>query len=95
MTALVDLTVRIERVLMKLSMLFMERLGLAWKALKDVGAVMGETIPGPGPSSIYTRRISWVPEELQEVDHLGKQPFVPKAIFTLVARIINQKILSR
>ena len=42
---------------------------------------MGEAIPGPGPCSIYTRRISCVSEdELQEEDHLGKQPFVPKAI---------------
>ena len=43
---------------------------------------MGEAIPGLGPCSIYTRRISWVSEdELQEEDHLGKQSFVPKAIF--------------
>ena len=42
---------------------------------------MGEAIPGPGPCNIYTRRISWVSEEeLQEEDHYGKQPFVPKAI---------------
>ena len=51
------------------------------EGFEDVGAVMGEAIPGPGPCSIYTRRISWVSEnELQEEDHLGKQPFVPKAI---------------
>ena len=48
---------------------------------EDVEAVMGEVIAGPGPCSIYNRRISWVSEdELQEEDHLGKQPFVPKAI---------------
>ena len=51
------------------------------ESFEDVGAVMGEAIPGPGPCSIYTRRISWVYEdELQEEDHLGKQSFVPKAI---------------
>ena len=53
---------------------------------------MGEAIQGPGPCSIYTRRISWVFEdELQEEDHLGKQPL---SYFTLVARIINQEVLS-
>ena len=42
---------------------------------------MGEAIPGPGPYSFSTTRISWVAEdELQEEDHLGKQSFVPKAI---------------
>ena len=51
------------------------------EGLEDVEAVMGEAIPGPGPCSIYTRRISWVSEyELHKEDHLGKQPFVPKAI---------------
>ena len=51
------------------------------EGFEDVGAVVGEAIPGPGPCSIYTRRISWVSEdELQKEDHLGKQPFVPKAI---------------
>ena len=52
------------------------------EGLEDVGAVMGEAIPGPGPGpcSFSTRRISWISEhELQEEDHLGKQ-FVPKAI---------------
>ena len=42
---------------------------------------MGEAIPGLGPCSFSTRRISWVSEdELQEEDQLGKQSFVPKAI---------------
>ena len=51
------------------------------KGFKDVEAVMGEAIPGPGPCSIYTRRISGVSEdELHKEDHLGKQPFMPKAI---------------
>ena len=51
------------------------------EGLEDVGAIMGEAIPGPGPCSFSTRRISWVAEdELQEEDHLGKQSFVPKAI---------------
>ena len=51
------------------------------EGLEDVGAIMGEVIPGPGPCSFSTRRISWVAEdELQEEDHLGKQSFVPKAI---------------
>ena len=37
------------------------------EGLEDVGAVMEEAIPGPGPCSIYTRRISWASEdELQE-----------------------------
>ena len=27
------------------------------EGLEDVGAVMGEAIPGPGPCSFYTRRI--------------------------------------
>ena len=41
------------------------------EGLEDVGAVMGEAIPGPGPCSFSTRRISWVVEdELQEEDHL-------------------------
>ena len=51
---------------------------------EGVGAVMGEAIPGPGPCSFSTRRISWVAEdELQEEDCLGKQSFVPKAILHL------------
>ena len=51
------------------------------KGLDDIGAVMGEAIPGPGPCSFSPRRISWVSEDdLQEEDHLGKQSFVPKAI---------------
>ena len=51
------------------------------EAFEDVGAVTGEAIPGPGPCSIYTRRISWVSEDgLKKEDHLDKQPFVPKAI---------------
>ena len=51
------------------------------EGLEDVGVVMGEAIPGPGPCSFSTRRISLVAEdELQEEDHLGKQSFVPKAI---------------
>ena len=62
-------------------MLIEEKPGLARKASKTSGPVMGEAIPGPGPCSIYTRRISWASEdELQEGDHLGKQLFVPKAI---------------
>ena len=49
------------------------------KGFEDFGAVIEEATPGP--CSTYTRRISWVSEdELQEEDHLGKQPFVPKAI---------------
>ena len=61
------------------------------KGLEDVGAVMEEAIPGPGPCSFFTRRISWVAEdELQEEDHLGKQFFVP-SYFTIVARIIIRK----
>ena len=48
------------------------------EGLEDIGAVMGEAIPGPGPCSLSTRRICWVSEdELQEEDHLGKQSFVP------------------
>ena len=51
------------------------------EGLEDVGAVMGEAIPGPGPCSFSTRRISLVAEdELQEEDHLGMQSFVSKAI---------------
>ena len=47
------------------------------EGLEDVGAFMGEAIPGPGPCSFSTRRISWVSEgELQEEYHLGKQSFV-------------------
>ena len=62
------------------------------EGFEDFGTVMGEAIPGPGPCSFSTRRISWVAEdELQEEDHLGKQPFVPKSYFTLVARIIIRK----
>ena len=30
------------------------------EGLEDDGAVMGEAIPGPGPCSFSTRRISWV-----------------------------------
>ena len=51
------------------------------EGFEDVGAVVGEAIPGPGPCSIYTRRIFWVSEgEVQENNHLGKQPFVRKII---------------
>ena len=51
------------------------------EGLEDVGAVMGEAIPGPRPCSFSTRRISCVAEdEVQEEDHLGKLSFVPKAI---------------
>ena len=51
------------------------------EGLEDIGVVMGEAIPGPGPCSFSTRRISWVSEdELQEEDHLGKQSFEPKVI---------------
>ena len=51
------------------------------EGLEDVGAIMGEAIPGPRPCSFSIRRISWVTEyELQEEDHLGKQSFVPKAV---------------
>ena len=50
------------------------------EGLEDVGAVMGEAIPGPGPCSFSTRRISWVAEDELQEDHLGKQSFVPKAI---------------
>ena len=51
------------------------------EGLEDVGAVMGEAIPGPGPCRFSTKRISRVAEnELQEEDLLGKQSFVPKAI---------------
>ena len=42
---------------------------------------MGEAIPGPGPCSFFTRRISLVAEdELQEEDHVGTQFFVSRAI---------------
>ena len=33
------------------------------EGLEDVGAVMGEAIPGPGPCTFSTRRISWVAED--------------------------------
>ena len=33
------------------------------EGLEDVGAVMEEVIPGPGPCSFSTRRISWVSED--------------------------------
>ena len=40
------------------------------EGLEDVGAVMGEAIPGPGPCRFPTRRNSWVSDdELQEEDH--------------------------
>ena len=55
--------------------------GFSMEGFEDVGAVMGEAIPGPGLCSFSTRRISWVAEDkLQEEDHIGKQSFVPKAI---------------
>ena len=39
------------------------------EGLEDVGAIIGEANPGPGPCSFSTRRISWVAEdELQEED---------------------------
>ena len=80
MTVPVGLTARMERVLMESSVLIAERAGFSTEGFEDIGAVMGEAIPGPA-CSIYTRRISWVSEhELQEEYHLGKQPFVPKAI---------------
>ena len=58
------------------------------ESLEDIGAVMGEAIPGPGPCSFSTRRISWVAEyDLQEEDHVGM--YLKR--FTLVARIIIRK----
>ena len=60
MTLLVSLIARIDRVIMELSVVIVERPGLAWKAFE---AVMGEAIPGPGPCSTYTRRISWDSED--------------------------------
>ena len=33
------------------------------EGLEDVGAIMGEAIPGPGPCSFSTKRISWVAED--------------------------------
>ena len=64
-------------------MLIVERPSLAWKAWKDVGAVMGEATPGPGPCSFSTRRISWVAEdELQEEEYLGiSNPLCPKLFY--------------
>ena len=60
---------------------YREKTRFSTEGFEDDRAVMGEAIPGPGPCSIYTRRISWVSEdELQEEDHLGKQLFLPKAI---------------
>ena len=51
------------------------------EGFEDFEAVMGEASPGPGHCSTYTKRIYWVSEnELRKEDHLGKQPFVPKAI---------------
>ena len=45
------------------------------EGLEDVGAVMGEAIPGPRPCSFSTRRISYVAEdEVQEEDHLTLSP---------------------
>ena len=81
-TVPVGLIARIERVLMEISKLIVERPGLTQEGLEDVGAVIREAIPGLGPCSFSTRRISWVSEDelLQEVDHLSKQSFVPKAI---------------
>ena len=39
------------------------------EGLEDVGAIMGEAVPGLG-CSFSTRRISWVTvDELQEEDH--------------------------
>ena len=52
------------------------------EGLEDVRVVMGEAIPGPGPCSFSTRRISLVAEdELQEEDHFGMQSFVSKAFY--------------
>ena len=50
------------------------------EGLEDVGTVMEEAIPGLGPCSFSTRRISWVAEDELQDDHLGKQSFVSKAI---------------
>ena len=33
------------------------------EGLEDVGAIMGEAIPGPGPCSFSITRISWVAED--------------------------------
>ena len=33
------------------------------EGLEDVGTVLGEAIPGPGPCSFSNRRISWVSED--------------------------------
>ena len=69
MTVPVCLIARTERVLTELSMLIGENTRFSTESLEDVG----EVIPGPGPCSFSTRRISWVAEdELQEEDYLGK-----------------------
>ena len=57
--------------------------GKQYLARKDsrTAKQLWEAIPETGPCNIYTRKISWVSEdEWQEENHLGKQPFVPKAI---------------
>ena len=56
--------------------------GFSTEGSEDVGAVMGEAIPGPGQCSFSTRRIFWVAEDkLQEEDHLGKQSFCLKLFY--------------
>ena len=56
MIVLLSLIVRIERILMELSVPIVERAGLVWKeGFKDFGSIMGEGIPGPGPCSTYTK----------------------------------------
>ena len=59
-------------------MLIAERAGLVQKASKLLWEkpVQDQDIVAP----ILARRISWVSDELQKEDHLGKQPFVPKTI---------------
>ena len=82
MTVPVGLIARIERVLTERAIhAYRGKTRFSMEGLEDIGTVMGEAIPGPGPHSFSTRKISWDSEDdLQEEDHLGKQSFVPKAI---------------
>ena len=56
MTLLVSLIARIDTGAIRS---YRGKTGFSMESFEDFGAVMGEAIPGPGPCSTYTRRISW------------------------------------
>ena len=67
---------------MELSVLIGERPGLARKASKTSELLWEKPFQDQDlVASIPEETLGFLEDELQEEDHLGKQPFVPKAIY--------------